>query len=265
MHRRCQDRIRSYLYKTIEQIKSSEIYLNDRKARQHLVHAIAFFKMQLKEDHYFGHYFDRSKARESLDEHDFPGCYEHCPCKLDRSVDVTHVRLFGEERLDSNAKEGWEDGGDRDDTDARRPPKTRRPAEDPPAGEKRREERGQEEDSSEEKCPYQVQSREGKPLVPICDWKGEFKCQGAWNASECSYAGRHRINPYRSREELVLFSTWNLDHKIERSRSLIPQLLKISVQDTVNQTDILDCYDNLFTTKNLRLVHILCHDKEAHK
>ncbi|KYQ57238.1 hypothetical protein ALC60_03759 [Trachymyrmex zeteki] len=177
MHRRCQDRIRTYLYKTIEQIKCSDVFMNDYKARQQLLHTIAFFKLQLKQDHYFGYYFDRSRA---------------------------------------------------------------------------------ESDSKSDEIDYKKQ-------IAICNKKGEFKCEGRWNTDGCPYGDRHKINPYRSKEDLALFSTWNLDHKIERSRTLIPQLLQISRQDTINEEDIYDCYDNLFTVKNLRLVHIVCHDKGSHK
>lgn len=53
--------------------------------------------------------------------------------------------------------------------------------------------------------------------------------------------------------------------RIERSRTLVPKLLQISLQDTINEEDIYDCYDNLFTVKNLKLVHIVCHDKGTHK
>ncbi|KZC08761.1 DNA fragmentation factor subunit beta, partial [Dufourea novaeangliae] len=172
LHRRCQDRIRGYLYKTIDQIKSSETFANDHTARKQLLYAIAFFKMQLKEDHYFGYYFDRSRATIA---------------------------------------------------------------------------------STEATC------------VAICDNKGEFRCGGVWNADNCAYGDRHRINPYRSREELILFSTWNLDHVIERSRTLIPQFLKLSSQGSAREEDIFALYDNLFTVKNLRLVHIVCHDKGTHK
>ncbi|KOC68920.1 DNA fragmentation factor subunit beta, partial [Habropoda laboriosa] len=170
MHRRCQDRIRGYLYKTIDQIKSSDTFSKDPRARKQLLYAIAFFKMQLKEDHYLGHYFDRSRTKI-----------------------------------------------------------------------------------------------EAETLVALCDRKGEFRCNGVWNADKCAYGERHRINPYRSREELILFSTWNFDHKIERSRTLIPLLLNLSSQGIANETDIFEIYENLFTVKNLRLVHIVCHDKGSHK
>ncbi|KAK2584430.1 hypothetical protein KPH14_006810 [Odynerus spinipes] len=247
MHRRCQDRIRGYLYKTIDQIRSSEIYLNDRKARQQLLQTIAFFKMQLKEDHYFGYYFDRSRAAkdgnetDGIDETDSYDCYDHCPCRLSRLDDSTHFRLFGREaksdldELDARKITKVSVEGDRDDDDERA------------------------------ECPFRIQLRNADERRAICDRKGEFRCEGLWNAAECTYGARHRINPYRSREELVLFSTWNLDHKIERSRTLVPRLLDMSLRDNVNEKDVYDIYENLFTLKNLRLVHVVCHDKGSHK
>lgn len=42
-------------------------------------------------------------------------------------------------------------------------------------------------------------------------------------------------------------------------------LLKLSTSDDANESDIFEIYDNLFTVKNLRLVHIVCHDKSSHK
>lgn len=52
----------------------------------------------------------------------------------------------------------------------------------------------------------------------ICDHNGVFVCQGLWNDERCTYAAgdapsEHRINPYCSREQRVLFTTWNLDHR----------------------------------------------------
>lgn len=108
LHRRCQDRIRGYLYKTIEQIKSSEVYDADPQARRQLERVIVFFKLQLRKDHYFGHYFDRSRSvikskpdagissSQSGDETDSnQNCpYEHCPCKLSMSSYERYVGLF---------------------------------------------------------------------------------------------------------------------------------------------------------------------------
>lgn len=55
----------------------------------------------------------------------------------------------------------------------------------------------------------------------ICDQNGVFVCQGLWNSECCAYAAgdasanEHRINPYSSREQRVVFTTWNLDHRYE--------------------------------------------------
>lgn len=46
---------------------------------------------------------------------------------------------------------------------------------------------------------------------------------------------------------------------------MIPLLLKLATQGTANEMDLFEIYDNLFTVKNLRLVHIVCHDKGSHK
>lgn len=194
MHRRCQDRIRGYLYKTIEQIKSSDVFTKDPRARKQLLYAIAFFKMQLKEDHYFGYYFDRSRAKteasKGADEPDSADCYDHCPCKLKWLDYSAYFRLFGTE------------DGKSDDVDAV----------------KKRNERNSmadlktEEEEAEQNCPYKVRT-EKDTCVPLCDHIGEFRCGGQWNEDKCPYGERHKINPYRSKEELILFSTWNFDHK----------------------------------------------------
>ncbi|XP_012221685.1 DNA fragmentation factor subunit beta isoform X2 [Linepithema humile] len=251
MHRRCQDRIRTYFYKTIEQIKNSDVYINDSKAREQLLHVIAFFKIQLKQDHYFGYYFDRSRAetdcKDDSDETDCSRCYEHCPCHLGRDETYQqYLRLF--QSSDANTTV---DADNSDETDAKKFTESKKNA---------KTASNHEESKS---FPYRVISQ--KKQFAICDKMGEFRCEGRWNADGCAYGDKHRINPYRSKEELALFSTWNLDHKIERSRTLVPRLLQISRQDTINEQDIYDCYDNLFTVKNLRLVHIVCHDKGSHK
>ena len=45
----------------------------------------------------------------------------------------------------------------------------------------------------------------------------------------------------------------------------MPQLLEASKEDELDGNKVLEFYDNLFTAKNLRLVHIVCHDKGSHK
>ncbi|XP_008179153.1 DNA fragmentation factor subunit beta isoform X3 [Acyrthosiphon pisum] len=102
----------------------------------------------------------------------------------------------------------------------------------------------------------------------LCDEIGTFKCEGAWNQSVCSYerGTGHKINPYQSRESRIIFSTWNLDHWVERSRTIIPALFEASkmaseVHRSINMNYF---YELLFTTVNLKLVHIVCHDKGQH-
>jgi len=104
----------------------------------------------------------------------------------------------------------------------------------------------------------------------LCDGVGNFKCRGRWNALQCRYTGvadnNHMINPYTSREARIVFSTWNLDHRVERSRSILPALLEAAKQASEKNcainTDYF--YRLLYTTDNLKLVHIVCHDKGAH-
>ncbi|KAK9885136.1 hypothetical protein WA026_010647 [Henosepilachna vigintioctopunctata] len=111
----------------------------------------------------------------------------------------------------------------------------------------------------------------------ICDKDGNFICQGRWDKEQCFYNASHMINPYKSREERVVFQCWNLDHVKERSRSIIPAicdaLKKESSLENGDATvllstqvllDVKSIYNDLFTTKNIKLVHIMCHDKGAH-
>ncbi|XP_043277791.1 DNA fragmentation factor subunit beta [Venturia canescens] len=261
LHRRCQDRIRNYLYKTIEQIKESETWTNNRQARLRLHHVIEYFKMQLRKDHYFGYYFDRSCSSQANceDEVDRIGnrendCYEHCPCKLGYYEDdeETETEAVNEPTFEDTTATV------EDETDARRI--TRLSDSGESTGRKPTANR-----TEKATCPFKLVTRSKEEQVSLCDANGEFRCEGMWNLERCSYGERHQINPYRSHEELVIFSTWNLDHKIERSRTLVPQLLKVSEQEIINDEDVISLYDNLFTVKNLRLVHIVCHDKGTHK
>lgn len=114
-----------------------------------------------------------------------------------------------------------------------------------------------------------------KFYVSLCDQFGEFRCHGSWNSDACKYKG-HRINPYASRENVVLFQVWNLDHQIEITRSVIPSLLA-DVERVVSgraicrkhnkrgkTVSIVKYFLELFTMDNLKLVHIVCHDKGCH-
>ena len=52
--------------------------------------------------------------------------------------------------------------------------------------------------------------REAKPEERLCDDEGCFCCEGEYNKNGCDI--KHSINPYLSREQRIIFSTWNLDH-----------------------------------------------------
>jgi hypothetical protein len=104
----------------------------------------------------------------------------------------------------------------------------------------------------------------------LCDGIGNFQCRGRWDLSQCRYKGieasQHTINPYISREARIVFSTWNFDHIVERSRSIVPALLEAAEQASRKKAVINTnyFYRLLFTTENLKLVHIVCHDKGLH-
>lgn len=116
------------------------------------------------------------------------------------------------------------------------------------------------------------------PTKSLCDSKGDFVCQGRWDRDKCLYVPQHRINPYASREGRIVFQTWNLDHGVERSRAVVPavcvalkRLEGVVIGDVGGDENKLKCldikgiYDDLFSLGNLKFVHIVCHDKGAHK
>ncbi|XP_061713694.1 DNA fragmentation factor subunit beta isoform X1 [Cydia pomonella] len=111
----------------------------------------------------------------------------------------------------------------------------------------------------------------------LCNERGLFECGGLYNNTSCAYKDDHVINPYRSREERIIFQTWNLDHKIELSRSIIPQIVKAIEAVYSGQVTCVLCehssdgtveadryYLQIFTRDNLKLVHIVCHYKGKH-
>ncbi|KAL7292508.1 hypothetical protein TKK_0014083 [Trichogramma kaykai] len=251
LHRRCQDRIRGYLYKTIEQIRLSKTYNENLVARKQLQLVIVFFKLQLKKDHYFGYYFDRSRAvnwvDDSLifsdDEIDSVEncCYEHCPCKMDLDDYERFLTGDGDDTVDAKKVKVSEEVSVIQEQEKR------------------------DFQIALKECPYEPFERKKSEIMAFCDKRGEFKCSGVWNREDCFYSDLHIINPYTSKEKLVSFSTWNLDHKIERSRTLVPQMLQTAERGEIKKEDVVKFYENLFTAKNLRLVHIMCHDKGSHK
>lgn len=101
----------------------------------------------------------------------------------------------------------------------------------------------------------------------LCLEDGRFDCQGPFSSKLCPSSGQgalHAINPYASREQLVLFSTWNLDHRVERSRSILPSLGRAIREARGRSLDADYFYRLLFTTDNLKLVHPVCHVKAEH-
>lgn len=111
-------------------------------------------------------------------------------------------------------------------------------------------------------------------LVTLCNEAGNFDCHGSWTSSTCNY--QHKINPYATRESLLFFQVFNLDHQIEISRSIFPSILK-NVELLINKTECqlhkktaialssLTYFREIFTMNNLKLVHIICHNKRSHE
>ncbi|MEQ2162904.1 hypothetical protein GOODEAATRI_024809, partial [Goodea atripinnis] len=91
------------------------------------------------------------------------------------------------------------------------------------------------------------------------DW---FNGTGSFDQKLCQ--SLHSINPYGSRESRIVFSTWNLDHRIEKKRTIIPSLLEALQNHKTTDINLIYFYQMLFTRENLKLVHIACHKKGAH-
>ncbi|XP_041712173.1 DNA fragmentation factor subunit beta isoform X2 [Coregonus clupeaformis] len=95
----------------------------------------------------------------------------------------------------------------------------------------------------------------------LCTKEGWFNCQGAFDQVKCEF--HHSINPYGNRESRIIFSTWNLDHIIEKRRTVIPDLVGALKKPKRRDIDLDHFYKLLFTRENLKLVHIVCHKKGA--
>ncbi|XP_073937629.1 DNA fragmentation factor subunit beta isoform X3 [Castor canadensis] len=105
--------------------------------------------------------------------------------------------------------------------------------------------------------------RGAKASGRLCTPEGWFSCQGPFDLDSCM--SKHSINPYGSRESRVLFSTWNLDHVIEKKRTIVPALAEAIQEQDGREVDWEYFYSLLFTSENLKLVHIACHKKTTHK
>ncbi|XP_054645254.1 DNA fragmentation factor subunit beta [Dunckerocampus dactyliophorus] len=109
-------------------------------------------------------------------------------------------------------------------------------------------------------CCYFDRSQKDKDR--LCTREGWFTCQGSFDQPKC--ASLHSINPYGSRESRIVFSTWNLDHRIEKKRTIIPALMEALQNHKSEDINLTYFYRLLFTRDNLKLVHIVCHKKGAH-
>ncbi|XP_075695606.1 DNA fragmentation factor subunit beta isoform X2 [Rhinoderma darwinii] len=96
----------------------------------------------------------------------------------------------------------------------------------------------------------------------LCTAEGWFSCQGPFDMDECG--SKHSINPYSNRESRILFSTWNLDHRIEKKRTVLPRLTEALTERNGRQINWKYFFNLLFTLENLKLVHIACHKKTSH-
>ncbi|XP_056158180.1 DNA fragmentation factor subunit beta isoform X2 [Lampris incognitus] len=105
-------------------------------------------------------------------------------------------------------------------------------------------------------------NRTEKETNRLCTQEGWFTCQGAFDQEACK--SLHSINPYGNRESRIVFSTWNLDHRIEKKRTVIPALLDAVQNHRSSDINLNYFYCLLFTRDNLKLVHIVCHKKGAH-
>ncbi|KAM3617167.1 uncharacterized protein V6R79_003128 [Siganus canaliculatus] len=104
--------------------------------------------------------------------------------------------------------------------------------------------------------------RTEKQPCRLCTQQGWFTCQGSFDEKVCP--SLHSINPYSSQESRVVFSTWNLDHRIEKKRTIIPALVDALQNHKSADINLDYFYRLLFTRENLKLVHIVCHKKGAH-
>ncbi|XP_073675148.1 DNA fragmentation factor subunit beta [Garra rufa] len=105
--------------------------------------------------------------------------------------------------------------------------------------------------------------RSEKDIHRLCTEEGWFTCQGAFDEKNCTFL--HSINPYGNRESRILFSTWNLDHLIEKKRTIMPTLAEALKSNKSGDINVDYFYKLLFTRENLKLVHIVCHKKGAHE
>ncbi|XP_055382020.1 DNA fragmentation factor subunit beta [Condylostylus longicornis] len=233
MARRSQDRIRGYYYKTKDELTKCKLYRTNPKARQIIEKILEKFRYLLIGCDYFSMLFDRScpKKHEILKEFD----------EIDaRGANVPNKKIkqmIKEYTIKTELLDEW--------------------------------------------------------TVSLCTERGDFYCHGPFSSgvgkkenktdrngnnsskSNTICNNKHQINPYASRENLILFQVWNLDHQIELSRTILPSLIenirqlveetnlkcKIHKRKQVVDISVLEYFLEIFSVKNLKLVHIVCHEK----
>ncbi|XP_029730046.2 DNA fragmentation factor subunit beta [Aedes albopictus] len=232
MQRRGQDRIRGYFYKTKDELTKCAIYRQNKMAKELIDEMLELFRQLLSGFDYFSCIFDRSHAR-----------------RLAQGAVPNLVLTTDEHRQNQ---------GDGDEVDASRiMPKKMKLA-------------------IERSLQTDGNAME-KYRVALCNARGDFSCMGLWNEKTCKYEA-HIINPYVSRENMILFQVWNLDHQVEIRRTVLPSIVENMKRVIENEADaickihnrrgkklsVITYFIELFTLGNLKLVHIVCHDKSIH-
>nr|CAD7199780.1 unnamed protein product [Timema douglasi] len=282
MFRSAQDRVRGYLYKTNDAIKKSELYKRDKEVRDRLTTVMASISTMVKEVKYFGDYFNRNA--DIAKKRDVSTQRYSADLAKEGGGDVsTHQRNADlAKKGGGDSKEGGGDvsthqrntdlakkGGDVS-THQRNADLAKEGGGDVSTHQRNADLAKKGGDVSTHQRNTDLAKEGGGDVLTqrLCDDRGEFQCQGRWDRPECLYneSSRHVINPYCSKEARVLFQIWNLDHRIERSRTVVPAILEaasISVQEH-RKVNCSYFFTLLFTLSNLKLVHIVCHDKGAH-
>lgn len=204
------------------------------------------------------------KTKEELQKSKIYRSNAQCRDMIDDILDIFHHFLIGVDYFSSLFNRKWENRHQKvpeiksdDDTDGTRAPPRKKAK------------------IAAIRDVFEKTNIKSEYYVSLCNELGDFRCHGLWNMDECSYQN-HLINPYASRENVILFQMWNLDHQIEITRSVIPKILTDVEQIVIDQAQcpvhkrtakmvsIMKYFLELFTVENLRLVHIVCHDKAIH-
>lgn len=232
MQRRGQDRIRGYFYKTKDELTKCAIYRQNAMAKELIDEMLDLFRQLLSGFDFFSCIFDRSHSR-----------------RLTEGA-VSNLVLTTEEHKRNQG------GGDEVDAPRIMPKRMK---------------------LAIEKSLQNDGNAIEKYRVALCNDRGDFSCMGLWNETTCKYEA-HIINPYVSRENMILFQVWNLDHQVEIRRTVLPSIVENLKRVIENEADaickihnrrgkklsVITYFIELFTLGNLKLVHIVCHDKSIH-